>query len=128
MILLTSQPSEKEMIEHQDLLEYIMKQHNVFEKYGVDMYLSDYALCTKKEFRYRGIATEFIRSLTQMMKVLNIPVTSSIYTVIGSQKAAVKAGHTETLKISYNELVKSYPTFDFSKSNAEFVKFFDFKL
>lgn len=105
-----------------------MKQHDVFGKYGVDTYLTDYALCTKKDFRNRGIATEFIKSRTAMMKALNVTVTSTPYTVIGSQRAAVSAGHTEAFKIPYSELAKSYPTFDFSKSNAEFIVFLDFKL
>lgn len=109
-------------------MRYILKQHDVCAKYGVDSYLSDYALVTKRDFRNRGIATEFIRSRTAMMKALNVPVTSTLYTVIGSQKAAEKAGHTEALKIAYTDLAKSYPSFDFSKSNAEFAKFLDFKL
>lgn len=62
-----------------------------------------------------------------MMKAMNVPVTSSAFTVIGTQKAATAVGHEETFKISYAELGKSYPTFDFSKANAEFFKVYDFK-
>ena len=110
------------------MLRYVLKQHDVFGKYGVDTYLSDYALCTKKAFRTRGIATEFIKARTPMMKALGVPVTSSLYTVIGSQKAAAKAGHSVAQTIAYSELAKSYPTFDFSKSNVDSAKFLDFKL
>lgn len=84
-------------------------------------------MCTKKAFRERGIATEFIRSRTAMMKALNVPATSSAYTVIGTQKAAANVGHVESYKISYAELKTSFPTFDFSKANAEFLKICDFK-
>lgn len=62
-----------------------------------------------------------------MMKALNVPVTSTPYTVIGTQKAAANVGHEETFKVSFAELGKSFPTFDFSKSNAEFLKIYDFK-
>lgn len=84
-------------------------------------------MCTKKTFRARGIATEMIRSRAAMMKALGVPVTSSAYRVIGSQKAVEKLGHKETYKVSYAELGKSFPTFDFSKANAEFLKIYDFK-
>jgi hypothetical protein len=105
-----------------------MKQYDVFGQYGVDSYLSDYAVVTKKAFRGRGVATEFIKSRTQMMKALNLTVTSSMYTVIGTQKAAAKAGHKEMKAIPYKGLEKSYPTFDFSKANIDAARFMDFKL
>lgn len=62
-----------------------------------------------------------------MMKALNVPLTSTLYTVIGTQKAAAAVGHEETFKMSYAELGKSFPNFDFSKSNAEYLKVYDFK-
>jgi hypothetical protein len=105
----------------------VLNEHDVFAKYGVDTYLTEYAMCTRKEFRTRGLATEFIRSRTQQMKLLGVPATSSAFTVIGTQKAAAKVNHTDGYTISYAELQKKYPTFDFSKSNVEELKIMDFK-
>jgi hypothetical protein len=61
------------------------------------------------------------------MKALGISVTSSAYRVVGSQKAAEKLGHGTTYQISYADLGKAFPTFDFSKADAEFFKICDFK-
>lgn len=109
------------------LLKWVLNQYDVFKKYNVDKYLTEYALCTRKDYQKRGIGTEFIKARTAMCKALNVPVTAAGFTVIGSQKAAVKAGHIEGYKLSYAELQKKFPTFDFSKSNAEYLKIFEFK-
>ncbi|KAG5684454.1 hypothetical protein PVAND_013688 [Polypedilum vanderplanki] len=120
-------PNQTDTKELLDLLKWVLNQHDVFTKYGVDTYLTEYAMCTRKEFRNRGLATEFIRSRTQQMKLLNVPVTSSAFTVIGTQKAAAKVNHHDGWKISYDELQKKYPTFDFSKRNVDELKIMDFK-
>jgi hypothetical protein len=110
------------------VLDYAERQHRICEIYNVDKYLTDYAMCTRKEFRNRGVATEFIKSRTQMMKLLDIHVTSSSYTVIGTQKAAAKAGHFDSWSISYDELQQKFPSFDFSKRNVDVYKKMDFKI
>lgn len=125
---LTLQPTQTESKELLEIWKWILNQHNAFGKYSIDKYLTDFALCTKKEFRQRGIGTEMIKARTPIMKALNVSDTSTLYTVIGSQKAAEKAGHKLTYQISYKELHEKYPTFDFSKSNAEFLKIMDFKM
>ncbi|KAG5684452.1 hypothetical protein PVAND_013686 [Polypedilum vanderplanki] len=111
-----------------ELLYYVQKTYSVCEKYNVDKYLTDYAVCTKKEFRNRGIATEFIKARTPMMKLLNIQVTSTSYTVIATQKAAAKAGHYDGWSISYEELQQKFPSFDFSNRNVDIYKVMDFKI
>ncbi|KAG5684453.1 hypothetical protein PVAND_013687 [Polypedilum vanderplanki] len=115
----------KEMLK---LFDFTLNAEKVYEKYNVDKYLTDYGICIRKEFRNRGIALEFIKSRTQMMKMLNIQVTSTSYTVIATQKAAIKAGHFESYSILYKELQQKFPSFDFSKSNADMYKVMDFKI
>jgi hypothetical protein len=105
-----------------------LSECDIFKKYNVSSYLTDYALCTKKAYRECGIATEMIKARTQMMKAFDVTVTSTGYTVIGSQKAAEKAGHSEGYRVSYSDLQKKFADFDFSNSNAEYLKVFDFKL
>lgn len=85
-------------------------------------------MCTKKEFRNRGVGTELIRARTTMLKKFGLQLTSSAFTVIGTQKGASKCGHTEGYSVSFDDLQKQFPTFDFSKKNTECFKIVDFKI
>jgi hypothetical protein len=85
-------------------------------------------MCTKKEFRNRGIGTELIRARTTMLEKFGLQLTSSAFTVIGTQKGASKVGHTDGYTVSFDDLQKQFPTFDFSKKNTENFKIVDFKL
>jgi hypothetical protein len=126
--VLCFQPNEDDTKDLLKLLDFMQQQYKVCEKYNVDKYLTDYAVCTRKEFRSRGVATEFIKARTPMMKLLSIQVTSSSYTVIGTQKAAAKAGHYDGYTILYEELQAKFPSFDFSKRNVDVYKVMDFKI
>lgn len=85
-------------------------------------------MCTKKEFRNRGVGTELIRARTAMLKAFGLQLTSTAFTVIGTQKGASKVGHSEGYSISYDDLQKKFPSFDFSKKNTECFKIMDFKI
>lgn len=99
-----------------DALIYTTKQFNVFESYSVDKYLTAYGLCVNPEYRGRGIATEILKARVPIMKALGLQVTSTSFTGIGSQTAAKKAGYEERFVMSYADLQKIYPRFDFSRS------------
>lgn len=109
-------------------LDYIVSHHDVFSKYGVNEYLTDYGLVTNKNYRNRGIATEFLKARVSILKALNLLVTSTIFTVIGSQKAAIKANYDEVFAIKYEDVGKVFKDFDFSKSKVEYCKLLDFKI
>lgn len=111
-----------------ELLDYTFKKHDAFRKYNVTDYLSEAAMCTKKEFRNRGVGTELLRARSCMLKDFGLTLTSSALTVIGTQKGATKVGHTDGYSISYAELQKVFPAFDFSKSNTECYKIMDYKI
>lgn len=85
-------------------------------------------MCTKKEYRNRGVGTELIRSRSSQLKALGLQLTSTAFTVIGTQKGAVKVNHTDGFVVSYDDLQKKYPSFDFSKKNSEAIKIMDFKI
>jgi len=85
-------------------------------------------MCTNKDYRNRGVGTELIKSRTNQCKALGLQLTSTAFTVIGGQKGAVKANHTDGFVVSYDDLQKKFPSFDFSKKNTEFLKIMDFKI
>lgn len=109
-------------------LDYIAMQNNVFEKYNVDKFLTDYGLVINRDYRQRGIAGEFMKARIQVAKALDVKVVSSAYTAVGSQKAAEKVGFKETFSISFEELAKVFPSFDFSKVSAGNAKILDYKI
>jgi GNAT superfamily N-acetyltransferase len=121
-------PNEQDTKDILDLLRFVFDAYDVYSKYNVESYLSECAMCTKKEYRNRGIGTELIRSRTNQLKALGLTLTSTAFTVIGGQKGAVKVNHTDGFQISYDDLQKKYPSFDFSKKNTEFLKIMDFKI
>lgn len=103
-------------------------QHNVFEKYSVDKFLTDYGLVINRDYRQRGIAGEFMKSRIGVAVALNLEVVSSVFTAVGSQKAAEKVGFRESFSISFDELEKVFPSFNFSKTSATDIKILDYKI
>lgn len=99
-----------------DVITYTTKQFNVYEAYNVDKYLTAYGLCINPVYRGRGIASEMLKARVPILKALGLQVTSTAFTGIGSQKAAKKAGFEERYVISYADIEKIKPRFDFSKS------------
>ena len=92
-------------------LDYFKSQFNVFEHFKVDKYLCGYGLCVKSEYQGRGIATEILKARIPIMKTLNLEVTSTPYSAIGSQTAANKVGHDVVYEISYDKVEKMFPNF-----------------
>ncbi|KAG5684449.1 hypothetical protein PVAND_013683 [Polypedilum vanderplanki] len=110
------------------LFRFIESHHDVYEKYKVDKFLFDFGLVTKRDYRYRGIATEFLKARVSVMKSFGLTVTSTVFTVIGSQKAALKAGYEEIFSVKWSDIQEQFPNFDFSISFSEFCKIMDLKI
>lgn len=105
-----------------EVIEFSTKEYNIFEKYNVDQYLTAFGLCVNPDYRGRGIATEMLKARAPILKALGLTVTSTAFTGIGSQTAAKKAGYREVYVISYEEIEKKFPRFDFSKSVTKYFK------
>lgn len=110
------------------VLNYIGKQHNVFEKYSVDKFLTDYGLVINRDYRQRGIAGEFMKARIEVARVLDLKIVSSVFTAVGSQKAAEKVGFKESFSISFNEIAQVFPSFEFLKDSSNAVKILDYKI
>lgn len=52
-----------------------------------------------RNFRGLGIATEMLKARIPLLKAIGLSVTSTVFSVIGSQKAAKNAGFIEDFVI-----------------------------
>ena len=110
------------------MLTFIEGGYNVYDKYDTDKNLSDFGLVTKKCYRHRGIGTEFLKARVPILKALKVDVTSTVFTVIGSQKAAFKANYEEVVAVKWADIADDFPQFDFTKADSEYCKIIDMKL
>lgn len=110
------------------LLDYTTKQFNVYEFYNVDKYLTAFGLSVNTDYRGRGIATMMLKARAFLLKTLGLKLTSTAFTAIGSQIASAKAGFEENCVLSYEDLGKLFPTFDFSISNTKLYKTLSLKI
>lgn len=97
---------------------YVKNKFDVFEHYNVENYLSGGCLCVNSDYRGRGIATEMLKARSSLLQVLNLSVTSTVFTSLASQKAAAKAGYDLKSSTSYKEIQEKFPEMDFSRANT----------
>lgn len=102
--------------------DYLTEKFDVFEHYKVDYYLSGVGMCVNSDYRARGIATELLKARAPLLKSLGLTVTSTLFTSIGSQKAAARSGYDEKASTSYEELHEKFPKLDFSHANTPVCK------
>lgn len=97
---------------------YINKFYDVHDHNNVLDFLYAHGLAVKTNYRNKGIATKLLEARVPFMKIHNLPVTASIFTTLGSQKAAFKLGYEENFSISYAVLQETFRDFDFSSANC----------
>lgn len=83
-----------------EAIDYTFKKADIFKVYGVDKFMASFALVVDRNYRGRGIATEILKARIPLMKEMGIEVTSTCFSIIGSQRAAEKAGFVEDYVIS----------------------------
>lgn len=81
-------------------MKFAEQQCDVCELYQVDAYLATMGLCVNSAYRGRGIATQMLKARQEIMKILNLKLTSTQFTGEGSQKAAMKAGFEENFCVT----------------------------
>lgn len=104
------------------LIDYAESQFDIFKNFHVTSYITSYALLVHPEYRSRGIATEILKARVPFMRQLGMKVSATVFSSIGSQIAASKAGFEEKYVIGYDELQKKFPAFDFSGVSSKFYK------
>lgn len=101
---------------------YIDSLFDVMSHCNVENYVYGLGLVTIPEYRGKGIATEILIARIPLLKFLGLTTTSTIFTAVGSQKAAKSAGFEENVSISYADLQKMYPHLDFSHALTGYCK------
>lgn len=110
------------------ILDHAAEKFNVFDFHNVDKNIAGFGLSINHEYRKRGIATEVLKARISLMKAIGVNLTSTLYTAVGSQKAAAKAGYKENFVETFEDLGKALPEIDFSRSNAKCFKAMDVKI
>lgn len=81
-----------------------MASFDMFEHYQVDKFVYDVGLCVVSSFRKCGIATRLLNARKLLMQSINVPLTTTIFSTVGGQKAAVAADYEENFSIKYERL------------------------
>ena len=110
------------------LIDYAEKQFDIFQHFQVESYLTSYALHIHPNHRGKGLATHILKARIPFMEKLDVNISATVFSSIGSQKAAKKAGFEEKFVISYEELQKKFPQFDFSKVESKYYKKMSLKI
>lgn len=79
----------------------MVNQFDPFKTFGIERFLVGWGLAVSSNARNRGIATQFMKSRLIVMEALNIPYTVTVYSAMGSQRAAEKAGYKTYLETEY---------------------------
>jgi GNAT superfamily N-acetyltransferase len=83
------------------LFDFCIEKVNVFERYNVEYYLHGFGLCVNREYRGRNIATEMLKARVPFLKALGMEATATIFSGIGAQIAAKKAGYDEVFSMRF---------------------------
>lgn len=103
--------------------DYALASFNLFNHYTfADKILIAYGLSVSKKFRQRGIATEILRARIPLCKSLGIPITSTVFTAVGSQKPAEKIGFKVDFVVDYGKLAEFNDEFIFDNLDTNSLK------
>ncbi|EDS42759.1 conserved hypothetical protein [Culex quinquefasciatus] len=108
--------------------EYMTDNCNLFEKFGVDKYLTAYGLAINRRYRGRGIATEMLKARVPMCKAFGLKLTATNFTAPGSQQAAAKAGFITDFEVAYDDFAKMGPKYAFPGINSKSLKLMSLKI
>lgn len=85
--------------------DFALQKFDLFSHYKfADKILIAYGLSVSKKYRKLGIATEILKSRIPLCRALEIPLTSTVFTHLGSQKPAERVGFEVNYELSYGEL------------------------
>ena len=65
---------------------------NVFERYGVEEYMTALGLCVHPLFRGQGLGLEILKARFDLCKAVDLKVTMTIFTGVASQLLAHRVG------------------------------------
>lgn len=105
-----------------EVVEYIVEQCNVYEKYNTDCTIFGWGLSVSKKYRGRKIASEILRARIPLCKAIGVKLSTTIFTNIISQKCAEGVGFKEDFVITYDDLFEINSGWDFRNESTKFCK------
>lgn len=103
--------------------EFALSRFDLFKRFQfADKILIAYGLSVSKKYRRRGIATEILRARIPLCRAMEIPITSTVFTAIGSQKPAEKIGFEVDFEVKYDELAKLHNKLSFKNLGTNSLK------
>ncbi|XP_055537814.1 uncharacterized protein LOC129725722 [Wyeomyia smithii] len=102
--------------------EFLTDTVDLFGRYGVQEYLTDYGMAVHREYRGKGICREMLRARIPLCKTFGLRLTSTNFTNLGAQAVAAKLGYRCDLEMSYDELAKRGPLFSYPGISAKSTK------
>jgi GNAT superfamily N-acetyltransferase len=79
---------------------------DAFKHFQVDKLMFALGLIVLPEYRRRGIAYQLMRAREEIGKAIGIRVSSNVFTSLGAQRAAEKAGYEDYFSIKFSDLEK----------------------
>jgi hypothetical protein len=107
---------------------FISNYYQSFDRFNIIYFLYAHGLAVDRDYRDKGIACELLKARGPLMKTLNVFETHSIFTTVGAQKAALKAGYKEVFSIPYKLLNEQFPKLDLAFTNCDDCKILSLKI
>ncbi|KAJ9578671.1 hypothetical protein L9F63_005161, partial [Diploptera punctata] len=85
------------------ILNYGLKDVNIFELFGVDKYMSAFGLLVLREFRGQGISVQLLKARFPLGKALGLTATMTFFSPTAAQVAAEKAGMRVHKQVEYED-------------------------
>ena len=111
-----------------DGFEFLNEFFDPSDHYNVNSFLYGVGLAVDKAYRGRAISTEILKARVPLLKKLSLTVTSTIFSGICSQKAAISAGYEENVAVSFKVIQEKFPTMDLSHANTTHCKILSLKI
>ncbi|XP_055684454.1 uncharacterized protein LOC129790769 isoform X2 [Lutzomyia longipalpis] len=115
----------------QDLLKvmnFVKAKADTYNRHGVDKFLHAMGLLVMPKYRGLGLATEILKARVPLGKALGLQLTGTVFTGIGSQRTAAKAGFIEDYSVLYEDLKNKEPFVDFPNISTPKMKFMSLRL
>ncbi|CAG4967509.1 unnamed protein product [Colias eurytheme] len=87
-------------------VDMVSRGVDIFERFGVNQYLTAYGLVVDPAWRGLAIGKEMLLARIPLCKALGIKVTATVFTAAASQSVAKKAGFHDIFVMTYAELAR----------------------
>ncbi|XP_067002741.2 uncharacterized protein [Anabrus simplex] len=87
-------------------LEYICDNVDVFQRYGVNEYMTALGLSVQPAYRGQGIGIELLRARFDLGRAVGLKLTVTVFTAIASQILAHRIGMEVLAEVSYKDYLQ----------------------